>query len=139
MNDGEIGIELSESKSDIEPKFQDDKLSIKVKITGEADVAEVNTKLNLMSSNVFTELEKKTNNEIKDVVLKVISSAQKEFRSDIFGFGEIVHQKNSKEWAKLKESWGESFPDVPVDVHVDIKIQRTGTISDPFQNELIKE
>jgi spore germination protein KC len=139
INEGEVGIELIKCTSDIVPHIQNGKLSMDINITGEGNVGDVNTNLDLMSASVFAELTEKTNNKIKDVVWMAIRKVQEEYRSDIFGFGESIHKTNPKEWDKQKEKWAETFPGVPVNVNVDIKLRRAGTISDPFHNELKKE
>lgn len=139
--DGEkVGIELVNSKAEIIPHLHGNQPpSIEVKISGEANLAETNTKLELTNDHVFSELEEKTNEDIKDKITKAIDKAQNEYQSDIFGFGEHIHKKEPKEWKKIKKDWPELFPGIQIEVKVDIHIRRVGTITNPFYNELKKE
>lgn len=140
MNDGQVGIELIKSSAEIIPHFGVGSTpTIEVKITGEANIGEVNTNLDLLKDHVFSELEKKTNEKIKDNITSAIEKAQKEYKADIFGFGDKIHKEDPKKWEEIKTNWTEIFPTIQVEVKVDIKIRRTGTITNPFHNELSEE
>lgn len=140
INNAQIGVELLKSTAEIIPHIDGTKPpSIEVKIFGEANVAEVNTKLDLMSADVFSELEKKTNGDIKDKIIKAVDKAQKEYESDIFGFGNHIYKKDPKMWGKIKKNWMEMYPEIQVHVSVDIKLRRVGTITNPIHNELLEE
>ncbi|KGR91318.1 spore gernimation protein GerC [Ureibacillus massiliensis 4400831 = CIP 108448 = CCUG 49529] len=133
----QVGIELLHSTAEIIPHVQgNEPISIEVKLTGEANIAEVNTKLDLMTDNVFYELEEKTNEDIEGVITKAVNKAQKYYESDIFGFGEQINKKAPNVWEEIKDNWTEMFPDIKVKVSVDIKIRRVGTITNPIHNEI---
>ncbi|WP_338015880.1 Ger(x)C family spore germination C-terminal domain-containing protein [Paenibacillus mesophilus] len=55
---------------------------------------------------------------------------------DIFGFGEVFHRTEPKAWKKVRENWDAQFADLPVNVNVDIRIRRLGTINNSFLEEL---
>ncbi|MFE8697216.1 Ger(x)C family spore germination protein [Cytobacillus sp. FJAT-53684] len=139
MNDGDVAVEVIDCKTDIISQIKNGAPSFEVKITGEGNVADVNTKLDLMNPNVIGELEEKVNKDIKDVIQSSLNKAQKEYETDIFGFGEQIHKNEPKEWETIKKQWSDLFPEVPVNINVKIKIRRVGTISNPFHNELLEE
>ncbi|HLU22399.1 MAG TPA: Ger(x)C family spore germination protein [Bacillaceae bacterium] len=139
QNDDFIGIELIKSKTEITPKIRHGVPSITVKISGDANVAEVNTKIDLSSPSVIAQLEKQSNKDVKDIITKTVHKAQKDFKSDIFGFGKAIHKNDPKAWVKLKDKWSDTFPDITVNIDVDIHIRREGTINNPFHNELGEE
>ena len=139
MNDDHVGVELIRTKTEIVPYIKSNDISIEVKVTGEANIGEVNTKLDLMNPNVIGELESLVNKDVKTKIEKTIEKVQNEFESDILGFGERIHKTHPKEWEKIKKQWVELFPNVPVNINVKIKIRRMGTISSPFHDELKEE
>src|SRR5690606_1539963 len=98
QNDDFIGIELIKSKTEITPKIRHGVPSITVKISGDANVAEVNTKIDLSSPSVIAQLEKQSNKDVKDIITKTVHKAQKDFKSDIFGFGKAIHKNDPKAW-----------------------------------------
>jgi spore germination protein KC len=55
----------------------------------------------------------------------------KELNSDIFGFGDAVHQRYRDEWKELEANWDEIFPDIEVEVTVESKLRRSGRITSP--------
>jgi spore germination protein KC len=136
MNGDKVGVEITESNTNIVPHVKNDVPSFDININGEANVGDINTNLDLLSSSVFSQLTEKTNENIKEIVSSVISKAQEEYQSDIFGLGERIHKTDPKAWEKQKGNWAETFPEVDVKVNVDIKLRNVGTISNPFHNEL---
>lgn len=139
VDDGKVAVELVKTKTNIKPTIKNGMPRFEINISGEANVGEVNTKLDLLNEGTFSEITEQMNNEIKEVVQKAIRKAQGDYKSDIFGFGDRIHKDDPKGWERLEENWGEMFPEVPVTVNSNIELRRIGTISDPFHNELKKE
>ncbi|PUB08321.1 Ger(x)C family spore germination C-terminal domain-containing protein, partial [Paenisporosarcina sp. OV554] len=66
-----------------------------------------------------------------------IESVQKQYESDIFGFGEAIHRSNPKEWKKIKEQWDKGgFSELTANVKVDVKLQHTGTVGNSFLEDV---
>ncbi|HHY74326.1 MAG TPA: Ger(x)C family spore germination protein [Bacillus bacterium] len=139
MNGGKVGVELVRTKTEIIPHINNGTIMIEVKVSGEGNVGDVNTKLDLMDSSVIGEIESKVNKDIEKKIMATVERAQKDFQSDILGFGERIHKTNPKVWEKVKKQWIDMFPTIPVNVDVHIKIRRIGTITNPFHNDLKKE
>jgi spore germination protein KC len=103
-------------------------LEIKVKqnigiVEGEFDVsAEENKK-------VLNEI---TATRVKLLCEKALNKAQKELKTDIFGFGEAIHRKYPKVWEKFKDDWNNIFPDLPVNITVEVSTNQLGQITKPF-------
>jgi spore germination protein KC len=66
--------------------------------------------------------------------LAALKKAQ-ELNTDIFGFGEVIHQKYPKEWKELEKRWDEVFPEIEVKVIVKSKLNLTGEITRPISPE----
>ena len=50
---------------------------------------------------------------------------------DIIGLGDNFYRKYPVKWEKnYKEKWEEIFPDVPVDIKVNVKIEKAGKFED---------
>jgi spore germination protein KC len=130
----------------------------KVKITSEIINAESGTKVYLLNNrpaialeikvkqnigivegefDVSAEENKKVLNEItatrvKLLCEKALNKAQKELKTDIFGFGEAIHRKYPKVWEKFKDDWNDKFPDLPVNITVEVNTNHLGQITKPF-------
>lgn len=59
----------------------------------------------------------------------------KELNSDIFGFGEAVHENYPNEWKHIENNWDEIFKKLDVEVMVDSNLQRTGRITKPLTSK----
>ncbi|MEL7596934.1 MAG: Ger(x)C family spore germination protein [Clostridiaceae bacterium] len=134
--DGNIGIELLKIKSKIKGKVENGKPKIEVKLWVEGNVADVGCKVELSKSKNIYELEEKLQKKIKIDMEKTVEKVQKDFKSDIFGFGDAIHRADSKAWKELKNNWNTTgFVDLPVDIQVTAKISGVGTVVDSFLKE----
>lgn len=123
--------EIDGSKTDVKAKMKNDRVSI-----------DITTKLNLVLKQYSAE-KKIINEEYLKKAAAVVSSmvsaqlrdavskAQKEFKSDIFGFGTCFHRQNPREWKKIKADWNSYFEKADVKISVQATITRTGIIKDP--------
>ncbi len=62
--------------------------------------------------------------QIEDVIKKV----QKEYQSDIFGFGLAVEMKYPALWREIRDDWDHIFPDLRTVTNVNLEIRRSGLI-----------
>lgn len=63
---------------------------------------------------------------IKKEIATTIQKAQKKYKTDIFGFGEVLYRQHPPQFKKISDHWNESFANAYVDVGVKVKIRRTG-------------
>lgn len=131
---GTVSTEVIRSKTDMKGTFEKGKPKIQINVKTEADIADVECPVELTKPKAIHALEKKFNKKTKKIILGSIDKA-KEFKSDIFGFGEAMERADPKRWEKLKNNWGEEFSKLDVEVKVDVEIRRMGTISESFQKK----
>lgn len=131
---GTVTVETIRSKTDRKGTIKNGKPKINIKVMTEANISDVECPIDLSKSETIHDLEKKLNKKTEDIMLSSIGRAR-ELKSDIFGFGELIGRAEPKKWEKLKENWSEIFIDSDVEVKADIRIRRTGTISESFQEE----
>jgi spore germination protein KC len=73
--------------------------------------------------------------QIATEVRSSVSKVQKEFRSDVLKFGSTVHVQHKKEWNQdLKYRWAETFPEVEVEVVVNVSIDSSTLNQIPQRN-----
>jgi spore germination protein KC len=61
----------------------------------------------------------------------VIDVAQTKINVDFLGMGELFYKSMPNYWKKVKDDWGNIFPNMQIDIVVEVEIQHTGLISDP--------
>ncbi|MDA1475097.1 Ger(x)C family spore germination protein [Bacillus changyiensis] len=128
---GKAAIEVIHTKADVSTKLKNGSLKGNVQINVEANVGEVQCNLDLTNSKTLDYLEKRANKRLKQQIAKVIKKTQKEFKSDIYGFGEALHRSHPNYWKKVKGNWNEKFTTMPIKVQTNIKIHRVGMIGKP--------
>jgi spore germination protein KC len=104
----------------------------------------INVKLNVLANirNIFGELDvtdvknikvlvEEAEKRIKNICEDTLNKVQNEFKTDIFGFGEVIYRKYPKLWKELKDDWDSKFSDLDVYVDVNVKINQLGQITKP--------
>ncbi|MCA1029455.1 Ger(x)C family spore germination protein [Bacillus timonensis] len=130
-----VGIELLRTSSKLTGEMKNGEPLIHVILEGEADIGDLQCHINISEPSVIAELEGKLNKQIEQIMTNTITKVQEEFGVDIFGFGNIIHIEYPDKWKTLREEWETIFPKLNVDINVDVKIRRLGTITETFEEE----
>ena len=136
VNNSKISVEIIQSsgkKNVIFKNGEPAKLSIQMRLEG--NISEYIGKETLNSPEDIRIIEKKISQEVKKEINMALTKAQKDYSSDIFGFGELVHKYYPQYWKKVMDKWNDIFSRLPVDVWVDIKIRQTGLIKSPMKKD----
>lgn len=128
---GELVVEIIRSKTKIKGKVVNGKPKIDISLSSEANIGEVSCHVDLTKPDAITQLEKNTDKVNVDTIKNSINKA-KELGVDVFGFGEVIHRTDPKAWKSLKNNWDEEFVQVPVTIHSEFKIRRTGAVNQSF-------
>ncbi|MBD0379572.1 Ger(x)C family spore germination protein [Paenibacillus sedimenti] len=108
--------------------IQDGQPHVRVKIMLEGNIREKSTEEVKLDHTVIQTMEKQLNKDAQKAYLDLIRRTQ-EKGSDIFGFGEKVRARKWKYWdqhIKTKEKWQQMYPDIKVDLTVQVEIRRVG-------------
>ncbi|WP_195575635.1 Ger(x)C family spore germination protein [Paenibacillus sp. 1001270B_150601_E10] len=129
---GNLGIEPYRSRASIKALNVGGKPVMDIKLQVQANIGEVETNIDLMDPNVILKLEKLTQEEIKKEIEDSIKTLQG-LKTDIIGFGNIVHQYQPELWKKVKNGWSErTFPTLECRISVNVHIQRLGLRINPL-------
>ncbi|RKN85343.1 Ger(x)C family spore germination protein [Paenibacillus ginsengarvi] len=131
---GKLAVNIIRSDTRVSGRITGGKPAITVKSRAEADVSDVECSIDLTKIKTITELEKKVEAAIQSYSEASIKKA-KSLKSDIFGFGEVFHRMETAYWNQVKDDWDRHFPDVQVELEVDVQIRRTGTIGNTVPNK----
>lgn len=82
-----------------------------------------------LNEEKIKDLEKLASEEVKPKVEAVIHKVQKELRTDIFGFGNLIHKQNDPLWKSLSENWDTLYPNLEVEVEVKVHIRGSAYLS----------
>lgn len=115
-----ILYEIIKSKAKCELKVEDNKPFFHINVTvygGPGEILGSRTPVNSIS---IKEMEYATSQEIKKLFEKTLYKAQHELKSDIFGFGHKIYQKNPKYWEAIKDDWDTIYESMSVSVDVKV-------------------
>lgn len=123
------GLELYRNLSDV--KFSEKAgggLRAKVEILAHAYLGDAQTPLEpLVMADFERRLQDAFEAEVRAEAMSALQRCQKEFRSDVFGFGSALHRQNPAMWRKVKDRWDEIFPELEVEISVRGRLLRSGT------------
>ena len=112
--------------SDNKPKF-----TLNVYVYGTIGEQHIYTDSENEFINSITE---KCNIKIKNEIQKSIEKTQKEYASDIFGFGQKVFDKYPDYWISVRDEWNSKiYTKLEVNVVVNTKLMRTGLLDKPIK------
>lgn len=132
-----VSLDVFEARSKIKGSMHNDKPEISIEQHIESDIGEVQCRnLDLTNPKTITELEQIANQKVVHLFETTIKRVQQEYKSDIFGFGEIIHRSDPQAWKKLKDNWDQTFVNLPVSVKTDIKIRQLGKVTNSFLEEM---
>jgi len=132
---GILSLDVIRTKTKLTGEIRDGKPQINVAVRMEANLADLECKMDLTDPKVIDHIQEKTREQLNGIIEKSLDKIQHEYKADIFGFEEVLHQSNPEAWRKIRKNWNEIFPNVPVKVVSDIKIRNMGTMGNSAQNE----
>ncbi|MHB8061016.1 MAG: Ger(x)C family spore germination protein [Ruminiclostridium sp.] len=132
--DGKVSLEIIRAHGEISAEIKDNKIHVKVKIKEEGNIGDQECTENLALPPKVAALNKEKAKVIQGEVIAALKKAR-ELKTDIFGFGEAVHQKYPKQWEDMEKRWDELFPDIEVEIIVETKLELTGQTTKPVVPE----
>ncbi|RYD05866.1 hypothetical protein N752_08200 [Desulforamulus aquiferis] len=127
-----ISLEIINAGSQVKSEVQEGSIQINIKIRVESNIGESQAKLDFSKPEVIKLIEYLQGEEVKREVFMALDKAR-QYNSDIFGFGRIIHARNPGLWREIKGDWYSYYPDLAVNVEVDSKISRIGLINKPAE------
>jgi spore germination protein KC len=133
---GDLGIEVIETNAKTKGKVENGKPKIELEIQVEGNIGDVECKVDLSKTQEIYKIEQKAQQSIKNNIEQVLHKAQKQYKTDIFGFGEAIRRAAPKTWKQIKDDWDSEFEAVTVNVAVEVRILRLGTVGEPILKEI---
>lgn len=137
---GQYGaVRIGQSNTHVDVKWKNGKPDINVRIKSEGFLEGTQCYKTVDSVKTYKKYEKLTNKTAAQEIKNTIQKAQKEFGSDIFGFGEIFRRQHNSQFMKVKDNWNNHFAEAKVDVSYDITIRRSGIRTESFLTRVKRE
>ena len=129
-----VSVETSGVKAKIKTKVINGIPKISIHVTGRGDIVEEDGSTNQSMSEVKGELDRLLNKKIEEEIRNSLEIIQKKYGVDVLGFADIVHAQNNRAWHNgLKDKWQEIFPQIPVEVSVNLDIKSSSLNQEPMR------
>ena len=132
QSDGYVSLHLHRSQTRLIPKIEGGRWIMTVRITGQDDIVENTSDLDLSVPDHIGKVEKELEKVVNTRVKMALELAQKEYNADIFQFADTFYRKYPKIWEANADRWDEIFPKVEVRLETDMRIARPGLIGKNF-------
>lgn len=119
---------LTDIKTESKIIFDGDTPKIKLNVSATGALVEINCKRNLEEVEVIKELKKEFEKSLNEMLTNSINLVQKKYKSDVFGFGNIIYKQDFNKWHEIKDNWDdEIFPNIEFELETDIALSSKGS------------
>ena len=108
--------------------FIDNEPIINIKYKSLGALREISDIKNLGDPQVIKNIEKETENAVKTLMQKGINATQNIFKSDIFGFGNMIYKKNPDYFLNITDWDNGYFPNLKINIDVDVELKTKGSL-----------
>jgi spore germination protein KC len=123
-----VSLEISQSKTKCAASVLDGKLSVSLKINVRALLAESGDMVDAGDKEIIKRLQDAAGEMVRQKVMDVIQKVQREFQTDIFGFGQMIYKKNPALWKQVSGDWDAWFSQLDVQVACEVNIVNSSFI-----------
>ncbi|WP_042197721.1 Ger(x)C family spore germination protein [Paenibacillus camerounensis] len=122
--------EMKAMNSKIKAQVDGDEITFNVSIETEGRLIETWNISGLPSSSEYA---KKTGEvfekKLKQMMDHLIVKLQKDYKTDVAGFGKVLSIQHPKTWSKVKEHWDETFSSSTINIKFDLSITDFGAFT----------
>ncbi|WP_406676855.1 Ger(x)C family spore germination protein [Moorella sp. ACPs] len=123
---GRASVIFHRASTKVKPRVEGGQVTFNVEIRGDCDLSEVTANLDPDRMEHLLAIQEAVNRAVEERILVAVRKAQQELRSDIFGFGEVLHRSNARYWRQVQDRWNEEFSRVQIQVKVNLHLNRLG-------------
>lgn len=124
-----FSLEIISNETKIKPLLTNEGIQIQINTVTHTGLDEVMSSNGLSDFQSQKAIEQRAEEELEKNILKVIYKVQQEYRSDIFGFGEIIHEQLPKTWKEMDDTWENEFSKLKFTVQSKVMIDNSARTS----------
>jgi len=136
---GKITYSTIRSKTKLKGSVKEGIPHINIHIRSELSIDEMSCPMDMTSPNAVIDLQRNASSYIKDLIRDTIDEVQSKYKTDIFGFGAVIHRSDRRAWKQMNSNWNEQFAQLQVSIQADMKIREIGAIINPLTKKEEKE
>jgi len=125
----QVAIEQTRAKGKMDALLENGKLTLIVQVNSEGIIGNQEGIGDLSNQGIIKEIEYRAEAVIKQQIEDVLKLTQSKYKSDIFGFANVVHKKYLTYWKENKYEWENIFSKAYVEIRVNFKVNNPGIIN----------
>lgn len=119
-----VGLSISYSKSHLKSEFNNNKVTVIIKLDFETMVKEINTKKDIFTASELMNLTDKQNNYIIDIMKKATNYSVNT-GIDILNISRLVQNQHTNNWSDLEDDWSNRVSEIQYEFDVKSKITKS--------------
>lgn len=127
---GKVSMWIINHHTTLVPSIREGKWSVDAYIESKSNLLQSTSGGDVMDPEWIRRAEMGASEEIENSVRSALEKAQKTYRSDIFGFGELFRRHYPSQWRAVQKNWNDVFSGIDVRVHVRTRLKRPGVTND---------
>ncbi|MBO7743647.1 Ger(x)C family spore germination protein [Paenibacillus sp. MWE-103] len=132
--DGNVSVKMRTMKHQVRVKPSGSHIDVDVHLTGKGIIVENNSDLDPTKRTDLMTIQKTLSESTQTAIAEMVNKVQKQYKADIFAFGENFHRQQPVRWKTVMPKWKETFPRVHITVKVDIQCKDPGQTSSSLKN-----
>jgi spore germination protein KC len=121
----DLSLEIAKNSTKQSYTYKNKKFKITIEINITAYLNEYQNQPHILTEKEINIIEKDGETMLEKEINKLISKAKKEYKRDVFNFGNLVYNSNPKLWSKVKKNWDKEFIKSDIEIKSKIKIVNT--------------
>jgi spore germination protein KC len=122
-------LEIFSNKTKVKPMWVNGRIQIQISPETHTGLDEVMTMNGFPDFERKKTIEKLAEQQLQKNMLAVIHKVQREYHSDVFGFGGIIRNSMPKAWEKLSKDWPQEFSELEVVVKPKVIVETSAKTS----------
>jgi spore germination protein KC len=132
---GHISLEFLKNKTKVTPIIDNNNIVMNINIKCDVAISELSNKLEILDEEEIDKLERYIEKYIEKGINNLLIRVQKEFNSDIFGFGDLIKRDRNKIWKEIEDDWDEIFATLPIITDIEVHIKKTALSSQSIETD----
>ncbi len=128
-----ISLEIFKNKTTLKPLLKTGSIVMEITTETEVAIGENGSTINYIDEEGREKLKRIFEEMMEEDIKKLIKKVQKEYRSDIFGFGRTLRINKPYYWKQVENRWDEIFPIIEVNVNSTVTIRNSAYQSKPIK------
>jgi spore germination protein KC len=129
---GNMSADMLKTPINVKAKKVRGQIVMYINSVAQLGITENQTKLDFTEPKTVKAIEHLFAEDLEKRLKMSLDEVQKKYKSDVVGFGEVIHRTYPQDWKRMKKNWDQEFPNLKIVWETSAKIKRTGMTSQPI-------